>query len=84
MLRDQHLLHETHYAFFWALDSLAMNYLELTRAGIPGYIESAILAVQELMKLLDFALPKYHHEKVVYLDKLAQLFIIQGLIGETI
>ena len=71
-LRDECVLHCSHFAIFYALDSLTTQYLKM------GEFDEALKGMKEIVALLDKYVPGYHHEKVLYLDKLGQLAVRIG------
>ena len=82
-------LHDHHYLFFWLVDDLAMALAEEMQLVIPGGgdgndmtnkrkgLLSSCCALRGLVACLDenAAVPQYHAEKLIYWDRLAQLYI---------
>ena len=68
-LRNESLLHHSHYAIFYAIDNFTTQYFEI------GEYDEALKGMKEIIAFLDKHSPGYHHEKVLYLDKLGQLAV---------
>jgi SET and MYND domain-containing protein len=71
-VRAEGVMHPSHYALFWAIEGLASQYAE------TGLITQALSGMREAVAMLNNFLPGYHHEKVLYLDKLGQLAVSAG------
>lgn len=70
--RAEGVMHPSHYALFWAIEGLTSQYAE------TGQITKALSGMREVVGMLNTFLPGYHHEKVLYLDKLGQLAVSAG------
>lgn len=78
----QVVMHDGHYLLFWLEDDLAMALAEDVQQLGPGLEKkNALLKCCAVMKSLisrldcNEAVPRYHSEKAIYWDRLAQLFI---------
>lgn len=72
LIAEAKVLHPTHFAVFWALDATAKG---LSGEGAAAAAEAAWSRV---VALADQLPPKFHHEKVVYWDSLAQARVVAG------
>ena len=70
--RNEQIMHQSHYLVFWALSDITSQYLEC-----GNYIE-AKRGMLETIALLDDCVQGFHHEKVLYLDKLGQIAVRLG------
>eukprot|EP00903_Cladosiphon_okamuranus_P011596 g10906.t1 len=81
LVEEAGVVHPSHYAVFWALEATAKR-LSSESAGGTGrrgrVADAAEVAWTRLMAAVEEALPALHHEKVVYLDALAQARVVAG------
>ncbi|CAN0196244.1 unnamed protein product [Scytosiphon promiscuus] len=93
LVEEARVIHPTHYVVFWA-DWIGEQVLEHKRcspvdlhrqrrlAHLPPYLPvrvwSGCLGRGRLMAAVEDALPALHHEKVVYLDAMAQARVVAG------
>ena len=78
LVEEARLIHPTHYAVFWALEATAKR-LSGHSGGADCTRRVAAAAEAAWTRVLDAvedALPALHHEKVVYLDALAQARVV--------
>jgi hypothetical protein len=86
------VLHRSHYLFFWSLDSIALELSELAwskyfggdKAGGLELYQSAFSVLLVAVVLLEDMIPTFHHENVVYYDRLAQLAVSVGQLERSI
>ncbi|CAM9776345.1 unnamed protein product [Pylaiella littoralis] len=82
LVRDARVIHPSHYVVFWALESTAKRLSRESSGGMGAQQErlavEAEAAWTRLMAAVEDALPALHHEKVVYLDALAQARVVCG------
>ncbi|CAM9348795.1 unnamed protein product [Ectocarpus sp. 8 AP-2014] len=81
LVQDARVVHPTHYVVFWSLEATAKR-LSGESAGGGGRLERVAQAAEaawaRLVSAVEEALPALHHEKVVYLDALAQSRVVAG------
>ncbi|CAM9795450.1 unnamed protein product, partial [Hapterophycus canaliculatus] len=82
LVEKARVVHPTHYVVFWALETTAKR-LSRESAGRGGgrrerKAAEAEVAWTRLMAAVEDALPALHHEKVVYLDAMAQARVVAG------
>ncbi|KAI9911303.1 hypothetical protein PsorP6_009600 [Peronosclerospora sorghi] len=74
------VLHERHYLLFWALDSIgceAAQSAAYEKEAAPP--RQALAAIWErLIRYMNEVLPFAHHEKTIYYDNLAQVYVVLG------
>eukprot|EP01041_Mallomonas_annulata_P001615 gene1615-3115_t len=76
------LMKRSHYLIFWSLKDISESLSEEAKFtnSIQTYSE-AFEIMELLVVLLDEMLPPVHHEKVIHLDRLAQLAVASGKIA---
>ena len=83
MVAERGVIHPTHFAAFWALESTAKRLSgESVAPGGRGARRRVALEAEaawsRVVSAVEETLPALHHEKVVYLDALAQAKVVAG------
>lgn len=80
---DEHILGDNHYIIFWSINDLGMAMLSEARSftgsstALTCY-QAAFRLLTKAYELLNKMIPEIHHERVVSLDRLAQICIALG------
>lgn len=79
LILSEKYIHHSHYLVFSSYDEISMNAVNKARksSGVASKnaYKIALVAMEKAYELLDKVLPPVHHERVVYLDKLAQISV---------
>ncbi|DBA02077.1 TPA: hypothetical protein N0F65_011144 [Lagenidium giganteum] len=75
-------LHETHYLLFWALDAIGCEAAALSAFHTDAERHALADTWQRIIKCMNIVVPTAHHEKTIYYDNLAQVYVILGKIDE--
>ncbi|CAN0590986.1 unnamed protein product, partial [Laminaria digitata] len=78
LVEEARAIHPTHFAVFWALEATAKRLSGHSGgAGSTRRVAAAAeVAWTRVLDAVEEALPALHHEKVVYLDALAQARVV--------
>ena len=83
---QENILHETHYLIFLSLDDMSMAAAEEAQVEYGQtkreLLTTALMTLRRAIDIMDrvnnIPIPKYHHEKIIYYDRLGQLSVAVG------
>jgi len=77
-LVDNSLMHPTHHQVFWCLEEVAQSLVLPDEGQQAGEVDLTNKIWQNILFCVETVLPQYHHEKIIYFDRLAQTKISMG------